>query len=1258
MSRALRIVIGAWFGAGVAALALRAADFEWEQGPGYRSAALKVPQAGRAGFTLMPASVTGVDFTNTLAPAHAGENHIRLNGSGVALGDADGDGWCDIFVCALEEHVALYRNLGGWRFTNVTAAAGLDFPGNWAAGATFADVDGDGDLDLLVNGIGTGTRLFLNDGHGHFTEATDSGLLREHGATTSTLADIDGDGHLDLYVANYRTNTVRSTGFALLNVNGRRMVPPRERGHLELTPDGRVLEHGEPHVLYRNNGRGRFSPVSWTDGAFLDEDGRPLAEAPCDWGLTAAFRDLNGDGAPDLYVCNDFHSPDRIWLNDGHGRFRAMPRLAIRHTATFSMAVDFADVDRDGRDDILTSDMTSRDHGRRLMQIAGMAPYSIAIGVFDDRPQLDRTVLQWNRGDGTYAEIAHYAGLEDSEWNWSVLFLDVDLDGFDDLLAATGHMFDTQDLDAQARIAAQGPMPRSMIPKKLLMLPPLAQRKLAFRNRGDLTFTECGQAWGFDQLGVANGMALADLDNDGDLDLVVNNLNGPLGIYRNDSVAPRIAVRLHGLPPNTRGIGAKIFVYGGAAPLQNQEMMCGGRYLSCDDTLRVFAAGSLTNRLRIEVAWRGGRRSLVTNAPPNRLYEIAEAAADFRGQESGVRRQEAGGREEGADNRQSAIGNRESSGPQPFFEDVSNLLNHTHHEEAFDDFARQPLLPKRLSQLGPGVAWFDVDGDGWEDLLVGSGKGGQLACFRNDGHGRFTRLNEPPWSQAAPRDQTTVLGWRGPDGQTLVLAGSANYEDGLGAGGSVRKYNPERATVSDAISCTDSSVGPLAMADYDGDGNLDLFVGGRSVPGRYPEPARSQLWRWKDGGWTLDSANTAALEAVGLVSGAVWSDLDGDGWPELVLACEWGPVRIFRNGGGRLVPWTPPLSWPAGSTLNPQPSTLNELTGWWNGVTTGDFDGDGRLDIIAANWGLNTKYRASREAPRRIYYADFDHSGLLAVIEACRDAATGKEMPERDLLALGQGLAYVRDRFPTHAAYGQADVLDIIGPELKSARRVEANTLASMLFLNRGNHFVAVPLPREAQFATAFGACVGDFDGDGNEDVFLSQNFFATEPKTPRCDAGRGLWLRGDGRGGLEPVPGQVSGIRVYGEQRGCALGDYDADGRVDLVVTQNGNATRLFHNVGAKPGLRVRLAGPAGNPAGIGAAIRLMNGAKRGPLRELHAGSGYWSCDGATPVMSFNEEATQIEVRWPGGKRFTVGLPKSAKEIILSWNGAVKVAR
>jgi hypothetical protein len=1151
-----------------------------------------------------------------LSPENAAQNQIRLNGSGVALGDIDGDGLCDIFVCSLEGRLALFRNLGGWRFTNVTAAAGLDLPGNFSTGAALADVDGDGSLDLLINGIGTGTRLFLNDGHGHFSEAKDSGLSHEFGAMTCALGDIDGNGTLDLYVANYRTTTVRTTGFGLLNVGGHRMIRPEDKGHLELAPGGRVLENGEPHILYRNDGHGHFTALPWTDGTFLDESGHALSGAPLDWGLSVAFRDLNGDGAPDLYVCNDFHSPDRIWINDGQGHFRALPTLAIRHTATFSMSVDFADVDRDGRDDILVSDMTSRRWGRRLMQIAGMAPYDISIGEFNDRPQLDRTVLQRNRGDGTYAEVAHYAGLENSEWNWSVIFLDVDLDGFEDVLATTGQMFDTQDLDAQAHIRALGPFPREKIPGKLLLLPPLKEAKLAFHNRGDLTFEECSAAWGFDQVGVSHGMALADLDNDGDLDVVVNNLNGALGVYRNDTPAPRVAVRLKGAPPNTHGIGARILVTGGPVR-QSQEMMSGGRYLSCDDAVRVFAAGSLTNQLRIEVTWRSGRHSVVPDAKPNCLYEIEEPAELAPQSQPPVQR------------------------AKPVFEDVTALLGHTHHEEPFNDFARQPLLPRRLSQLGPGVGWWDMDGDGWEDLLIASGKGGPLACYRNNHHGGFEKVDQPPWTNPVDRDQTSVVGW----GPGAVLVGSANYEDGAPTGSAVDLYQTGQSQAVHLVAADDSSVGPLAVADYDGDGALDLFVGGRVKPGKYPAPANSRLYRREGGKLVLDETNSAILREVGLVSGALWSDLDGDGYPELVLACEWGPIRIFHNDHGRLSRLNVPVEF---SDPNIPPCTLDELTGWWNGVSAGDFDGDGRLDLIALNWGRNTQYRASRSSPQRIYYGHFNQDASWNLVQTRRDEASGKEVPERDLDALAEELGFIRARFPSYAAYAKADIAQILGDSLKTAQQVQANTLDSMLLLNRSNRFLAIPLPREAQFSSAFASCVGDFDGDGNEDIFLSQNFFATEPKSPRCDAGLGLWLRGDGKGGLHAVPGQESGILVYGEQRGASLCDYDHDGRVDLVVTQNGAQTRLFHNLGAKPGLRVKLARFDGNPFGIGAVIRLDYGNHLGPAREIHAGSGYWSQDGAVQVMGSPERPTRVWVRWPGGKVTTVGAPSDALEVVV----------
>ena len=429
-------------------------------------------------------------------------------------------------------------------------------------------------------------------------------------------------------------------------------------------------------------------------------------------------------------------------------------------------------------------------------------------------------------------------------------------------------------------------------------------------------------------------------------------------------------------------------------------------------------------------------------------------------------------------------------------------------------------------------------------------------------------------------------------------------------------------------------------------------MGGRVKAGQYPAAASSRLYHGRAGRLVLDEANSERLREVGLVSGAVWSDLDGDGWPELILACEWGPLRVFHNEHGRLVAMDLPVSLASGGT-----TTLSQLTGWWNGVTTGDLDGDGRMDIIASNWGRNTKYRASEKSPRLIYYGDFSQHDVVDMVEACHDEL-GKEVPDRDLDSLAAGLAFMRGRFPSYAAYNQATIPEVLGDALKAAHKLEATTLDSMMFLNRSNGFVAVPLPCEAQFAPAFAVCVGDFDGDGLEDVFLSQNVFATEPKTPRCDAGRGLWLRGDGRGGLQPVPGQESGIKVYGEQRGAALCDYDHDGRVDLVVTQNGNQTRLFHNVGAKCGLRVRLVGPAGNPCGIGTVVRLDYGGGFGPAREVHGGSGYWSQDGPVQVLGMAQAPVGIWVRWPGGKTILAKLPAGVREISVSQHGEMKVLR
>lgn len=1180
---------------------------------------LKAAGGGKTGFTLLPPQQTGIAFTNRLRDDQATANQLLNIGSGVAAGDYDGDGLCDLYFCSMGGRNILYKNLGDWKFADVTDQAGVACSGKFCTGATFADLDGDGDLDLLVAAFGSFT-AYLNEGGGKFSEVTSAaGLTSNLTGTTMALADIDGDGDLDLYVTRYRTTTLRDgEAVSLEQANGQVVIPPKYQDRVTFV-GGALKELGEPDALYRNDGKGHFTPLSWTDGTFLDEDGNPLTRAPLDWGLAVAFRDINEDGYPDIYVCNDYWTPDRLWINDGKGHFRAMDRLAIRSTSASSMGIDFADIDRDGHLDFFVVDMLSRDHQYRMRQIEAHKPSPRPIGKIDDRPQMNRNTMFVNRGDNTFAEIANLSGVEASEWSWAPVFLDVDLDGYEDLLITNGHARDVQDADSINQVKSMKPASIQEMQRTLLLYPALNTPKVAFHNLGNLRFEETGHTWGFDTQGISHGMALADLDNDGDLDVITNNLGAPAGIYRNDAEAPRVAVRLTGESPNTQAIGAKIKLTGGAVPEQFQEVVCGGHYESGSDPLRVFAAGAATGDMAIEVIWRSGRVSRISNVQSNRLYEIDESGSSSAPQPAPA--------------------------PEAVFQEVSNLINHAHHENEYDDFQRQPLLANRLSQLGPGVAWHDIDGDGNDDLIIGSGKDGRLAVFLNNGRGGFGGLSAMATTAATSRDQTSLLAWTTTPGSSSLLAGLSNFEDGLADGQSAARLDFSNLTIASqsGLAGQAAASGPMALADIDGDGDLDLFIGGRTVPGKYPQPAASQLFRNEGGQFILDAQNNAKFSALGLVSGAVFSDIDGDGDADLVLALEWGSVMVFTNEAGNFTNATERLG-------------LAKYKGLWNGVTVGDLDEDGKLDIIATNWGLNSRYRTDPQHPLRLYYDDFDGNGTLDLVESYYDAKMGKYVPYRGLDAMAAAMPFIKTKFATYKAYGEAGVEEIFGPRLASAPFVTANTLQHMVFLNRGDHFDPVAMPIEAQFAPAFGVGVADYDGDGHDDVFITQNFFATQIDTPRLDGGRGLWMKGDGAGKLVSVPGRESGVKVYGDARGSALADFDRDGRVDLVVTQNGAATKLFKNIGARPGLRVRLAGQAGNLDGIGATIRLIFGNRTGPAREIHAGSGYWSQDSAVQVMGTPEAPTQIWVRWPGGKQTTANVPANAREIRVAFDGSVSL--
>ena len=1185
--------------------------------------------AAHPGFTRLDAVSLGIAFTNRLSDDRSITNRNLLSGSGLALGDVDADGRPDLFVCGLDNGPGLFRNLGGWKFADATAIA---FPGvDWRnpvsgafdlTGAAFADVDGDGHGDLLVNALGGGTRLFLNDGRGVFHESTDvAGLRSRHGATSLALADVDGDGDLDLYVARFRPVTVldqpntkyqmRQTpqGPVVVAVNGRPVTAPDLTNRFEISPNGEVMELGEADALFLNDGRGRFAELSWTGGAFLDEAGRPLSAPPRDWGLAARFQDMDGDGRPDLYVCNDLQTPDRVWMNatgpDHVPRFRALSTRALRNNPTFSMGVDFGDFDRDGHVDLFAVDMFSRNRAWRLTQMAGLAPTLRLPGRFDDRAQVQRNVLQRNRGDGTWADTAWQSGVAASEWSWGPVALDVDLDGYEDLVVPNGQKRDFQDGDATRRIAEAAEAGRLTGPAAIAALvrtvPALATPNVAFRNRGDATFEDVSAAWGFREDTISQGIALADLDGDGDLDVVMNDLDAPPGVYRNEATAPRIRVSLRGRGGNRDGVGAVVTVRAEGLPAQSAEVFAGGRYLGGDVPARTFATGRAAD-VEVEIRWPDGVVDRFPRIPAG--SSVVVTAGDPPAAP-------------GAPTRPPV--------PAPMFEDASKALGHVHVDEPFDDFARQPTLPTRLSQGGPGVTWTDLDGDGRPDLVVGAGRGGKPGVFLNDGKGGFVPADRPPFQKATGRDLTAILPLNG-----ALVAGVSNFEDGLTNGGALRLYDPASGRSGEMLLGTPFSVGPLAAADVDGDGELEVFVGGRAFAARHPEAPPSLLLRNQGGRLVV----AERFEALGLVTAACFTDLDGDGRPDLVVAAEWSAPRLLRNEGGRLKPWNPAFRGGRGGALR----------GGWSSVTAGDFDEDGRLDLVLGNGGRNRRQQGTPAAPRHLYAGDLGSGGGNDLVEAWFDPVARQDFPEREMMMMTALFPALRDRDLTYRAYSTSSVPALFGDLAAKAVRLEIDTEESMVLLNRGDAFEVQPLPATAQWSTVQGLCVADYDGDGHDDLFLAQNSSVAHPFAERSDAGRGLWLRGDGRGGFRAD--LLSGVDVPGDGRGAAVSDYDGDGRIDLAVAQNGAATTLWRNRGARPGVRVRLDGPAGNPSAVGAAVRVLSGATAGPWREIHLGAGYLSCDDPVLVLGRPDGADAVEVRWPGGRTTRTPLPAGQGEL------------
>jgi len=1208
---------------------LKADPIVWSDFPGYQRVPLSIKSQPESNPFYLPRiedTLGGIDFVNRLDPKRSLNNQILLNGSGVTAGDVNGDGWCDLYFCGLDAPNALYLNLGDWRFERVFNAGGAECSDQSSTGAALADMDGDGDLDLLVTGHRRGVRSFANNGQGTFTETTAAwGLEGNQPGASMALADLDGNGWIDLYVVHYRNDTLRDLPegqfdirmkdgrYQLLSYNGIPAEDPRVRGRFDFDRSSGIMENGEPDQLYLNHGNGKLVKAQWGRDHFFSAPGKP-ASAAYDWGLSAIMQDINGDGAPDLYVCNDFQSPDRFWINQGDGSLLPAGSQQWRQSSLFSMGVDLADVDRNGYTDLFVVDMLSRQHQRRMVQVMD----GMAFGQFRDNqsslPQSPRNTLLMQQPDGRFAELARLADVAASEWSWCPVFIDVDLDGYEDLLITTGHDRDAQHADIARQLDEMSSGNRMSHEQKLASrkaFPRLETPNIAFHNQGDGTFKEVGASWGFAALEVSHGMALADLDNDGDLDVVINALNHPPLIHQNQTTQSRVRVELRGSGGNTQGVGATIEVVAPNLPIQRQAILAGGRYLSSDQPTRTFAVRSPQDRVNIRLRWRDGSTDLHSDLPANHLYRFVQGGSPDRIQDTAVTK------------------------PKPLFRDVSDRLPHVHQETDRNGLSSQPMVPRSLDSLGPGITWFDFNQDGWDDLFVGGGRGGQMGVYRNQGGQAFVRQRAKAFDSALPQNQTTLLAWRASQGAMWLMMGQSAGPSPTQTNSGVQAFSMVHGSSQLLPASPGSSPGPLAMADWDGDGDLDLFVGGRYRQGDYPTAPLSQFWENKHGKWSLMPVSESVTASLGMVSAALFSQLAGDPLPELVVVSEWGEMVILENQQGS---WNRRPS-PMRSIHGNQPSPK----GWWTSLTSMDADGDGLMDLVAGNWGLNHERAHPRHQPLGIYYSQGATQGVPGLIETYRLPESRGDYPIRDWAHLADFMPWVGQAFGSFTQLAKSTIQELLDASPEAMDQLQASFFQSVILLNREDHFELHPLPDPIQWSPVFGMGVGDFNGDGWEDLAGSQNFHGVSERDSRQDAGAGFIILGLGDGSFEWMHGNESGILLPGEGRGMAVADFNLDHRPDLAAIQRHAATHLFANQSGQPGLTVELKGTQDNPQAIGARMRLVyRDGSVGPMREIHLGEGYWSQSSATQILGIRSPVKAVEIIWPEGVSQHFPLPEA----------------
>ncbi len=924
---------------------------------------------------------------------------------------------------------------------------------------------------------------------------------------------------------------------------------------------------------------------------------------------SAAWIDFDDDGDLDLHVGNDFTDRDEFYRNDGAGKFTEVAANVLQHTTWFSMGSTAEDFNNDGMTDLIVADMLPTSHFREKVTMGEMG--SSFEGMFAEGLPIQKMANAFfvNTGTGLFFEMAQQSGLARSDWTWTVKSGDFDGDGHIDLFLPTGHTRDFNNLDLSYVT------PAMRVGKNYWdfyeHIPELREPNAAFRNLGDLKFEPASKAWGFEGETMSYGTALADLDRDGDLDLIIHQLNNPPAIYRNTAAEKGghfLQVRLKDDRGHFQQNAAKVTVRFEDGSEMNRRLTPQNGYLESDEPVLHFGLDSKTPA-EIVVNWSTGQQQ----------YEISEVSQRYEISPS-----------------DEASARKKLEFPPPLFRESRSLLSLDFRETPFDDFAKQPLLPHQHSQLGPGQAWSDSDGDGALDLVLSGSAGKPTRLLLNRGLDEndnpiFSLRNSAAFAGDALSEDMGVLFFEADgdgDPDLFVVSGSVEstklgdrlyLNDGEG--------NFMSASPS-SIPATKSSGSVVSAADFDRDGDLDLFLGGRIIPGKYPKTANSSIFVNNGNLQFRDVTNQVAPEVIncGLVTSGIWTDVDGDSWLDLLVTHEWGPVKLFRNDKGILKEET-------GS------AGLAPHTGWWNSISAGDFDRDGDIDYIAGNFGRNTKYHPTAAKPELLFYGRFDDTGQPHLIEAKLDE-NGAILPRRGFSCSREAMPGLHGKMKTFTNFAGSSLEQIYDPSLLAkAHRFEASTFDSVLISNDGSgKFKITPLPELAQIAPTFGIAVADFDLDGWLDLVLAQNFYTSQKETGPMDGSLSLFLRGNPNASgpddqFIPMWPRESGILVPGDAKSAGVGDINGDLRPDVLIGVNNGPPRLFLNQSSQPRISIRLIGKAGNPNAIGARVIAEFDDEKVQIREIHAGGGYLTQDSSGLILKKPEGNGSIKVIWPDGK-------------------------